>query len=85
MPKLFRSTRSALAMRTLAMLSCALALAACRAEPPPTERPPEPQAQAHTELRDAIQAPQDKARAVEKTVQDAADQQRAQIDAAEGG
>ncbi|KAF1688866.1 hypothetical protein CSC64_13400 [Pseudoxanthomonas koreensis] len=60
-------------------------LAACRPEPPPTERPPEPQARAHTELRDAIQAPQDKARAVEKTLQDDAARQRAQIEAAEGG
>jgi hypothetical protein len=68
---------------------CAIAfvatLAACRPEPPPTERPPEPQAQAHTELRDAIQAPQDKARDVEKTVQEAADRQQAEIDAATGG
>lgn len=62
-----------------------VALAGCRPEPPPTEQPPEPQAQAHTELRDAIQAPQDKAREVEKTVQDAADRQQAEIDAATGG
>jgi len=60
-------------------------LAGCRPEPPPTERPPEPQAQANTELRDAIKAPQDKARAVEKTLQDDADHTRAQVDAAEGG
>ena len=59
-------------------------LAACRPEPPPTERPPEPQAQAGTELRDAIQAPQDKAREVEKTLQDDDARKRAQIDAAEG-
>lgn len=42
-------------------------LAACRPEPPPTERPPEPKT---TALRDAIQAPQQKARAVEQAVQD---------------
>ena len=66
-------------------LGLVAALAACRREPPPTERPPEPQAQAHTGLRDAIQAPQDKAHGVEKTVQDAADRQQAEIDAAEGG
>ncbi len=71
--------------RLLALAVGAAALAACRPEPPPTERPPEPQARAHTELRDAIQAPQDKARAVEKTLQDDAARQRAQIDAAEGG
>ena len=50
---------------------------------PPTEQKPEPQA--HTELRDAIQRPIDKAKAVEGAVQDAADQQRAAIDAAAGG
>ncbi|HET6395307.1 MAG TPA: hypothetical protein VFF91_00530 [Pseudoxanthomonas sp.] len=62
-----------------------LALAACRAEPPPTEQPPEPQAQSNTELRDAIQAPQQKAQAVEQTLQDGADRQRARIEAAEAG
>lgn len=69
----------------LAIVLGVATLAACRPEPPPTERPPEPQAQAHTELRDAIRAPQDKARAVEKTLQDDAARQRAQIEAAEGG
>nr|WP_199753467.1 hypothetical protein [Luteimonas cucumeris] len=69
----------------LCALSLAIvALAGCRQpEPPPTERPPEPQAQ-HTQLRDAIQQPIDKAKAVEQTVQDAAVQQRAAIDAAGG-
>ena len=67
------------------LLAMPALLAACRPEPPPTEQPPEPQAQAHTELRDAIRAPQDKARDVEKTLQDDADRQRARIDAAEGG
>lgn len=79
-----RSVRR-LAVRVCLPMLCLVALAACRREPPPTEQPPEPQAQAHTELRDAIQAPQDKARAVEKTVQDAADRQQAQIDAATDG
>ena len=61
---------------------CLLALlAACQRELPDTERPPEPQATPHTELRDAIQAPQDKARATEDQVQQAADAQRAAIDA----
>jgi hypothetical protein len=63
-------------------------LAACsRPEPPDKERPPEPQAAAparHTELRDAIQAPQDKARAVEGAVDDAAKAQRDAIEAAGG-
>ena len=65
---------------------CLLALlAACQREMPDTERPPEPQATTHTELRDAIQAPQDKARQVEQTLQDDDARKRAQIDAAEGG
>ena len=63
---------------------CLLALlAACQREMPDTERPPEPQATTHTELRDAIQQPLDKARAVEQTLQQAAEQQRKQVDAAE--
>ena len=77
--------------RTCALLLAICAGAGCRApEPPPTEQKPEPQAartsepQAHTELRDAIQQPIDKAKAVEQATQDAADQQRAQIEAAGG-
>lgn len=65
-----------------------LLLAGCsKPEPPETERPPEPKASEprHTELRDAIQAPIDKARSVEKTTLDAAEQQRAEIDAQTGG
>lgn len=61
---------------------------ACKPEPPPADKPPEPQAavatpaaEQHTELRDAIQAPQDKARAVEGQVEQAADAQRDAIDA----
>ena len=73
------------AARLVAVLLALAALAACRREPPPTEQPPEPQAQAHTELRDAIQAPQEQAKAVEDTLQQGADAQRAQIEAAEGG
>jgi len=72
-------------VRPAALLPCLLlplALAGCRAEPPSTERPPEPQA--HTELRDAIQQPLDKARAVEQTLQQAAEAQQKQVDAAEG-
>jgi hypothetical protein len=63
----------------LVLLSCA---ACTQPVPPPTEKKPEPQA--HTELRDAIQRPIDKAKAVEGAVQDAADKQRAAIDAAGG-
>jgi outer membrane biogenesis lipoprotein LolB len=75
----------AAAARTTVLAVAMAMLAACRPEPPPPEQPPEPQARAHTELRDAIQAPQDKARALEKTLQDDAARQRAQIDDAEGG
>lgn len=71
--------------RLVAVLLALAALAACRREPPPTEQPPEPQAQAHTGLRDAIQAPQEQAKAVEDSLQQGADAQRAQIEAAEGG
>lgn len=57
-------------MRNALLASLCLALCAC-SDPPPNEEapPPEPQAAAaaeeHTELRDAMQAPLDKARAVE--------------------
>ncbi|MCW4456462.1 hypothetical protein OK348_16910 [Flavobacterium sp. MXW15] len=54
-------------------------LAGCRPEPPSPERPPEPQA---TALRDAIQQPLDKAHAAEAAVEQAAQAQRAAIDAA---
>lgn len=60
-----------------------LALCACRPAPPPTERPPEPQATRATELRDAIQAPLEKAKAVEETTRKATEDTRAAIDAAE--
>lgn len=75
-----------LSARTCLLAIALSAVAACnKPEPPPTERQPEPQAQAqHTELRDAIQKPIDQAKAVEKTVQDAADQQKAEIEAAGG-
>ncbi len=56
-------------------------LGACKPEPPPLEQPPEPKATA-TELRDAIQQPIDRAKAVEAATQEAADKQRAAIDAA---
>jgi hypothetical protein len=69
-----------------------LALAGCeKPEPPPTERPPEPQAAArvpatpdHAALRRAIDAPQDRARAVEDVTLEAADRRRAEIEAQSG-
>jgi len=83
-------------LRTVAMpagmLSLLLACSACsKPEPPEKEQPPEPQAQAqtpvetHTELRDAIQAPIDRAKAVEPVVLDAAKKQSDDIDAQTGG
>ena len=70
-------------MRTLACSALLLAtLAACfKPQPPEKERPVEPQAAQHTELRDAIKAPIDKAKSVEADMQEAADAQRAAIDA----
>lgn len=60
-------------------------VAGCTPEPPDKERPPEPQATQHTQLRDAIQAPLDRARQVEVDTQKAAEAQREAIDAATGG
>ena len=77
------------ACAVLVLLSC---VACSRPEPPPTDQPPEPQAdtavaatgESHTQLRDAIQRPIDKAKAVEDVALDAAERQRAEIDAQTG-
>lgn len=66
-----------LLLPSLALLS--LLVACKRPEPPPTDRPPEPQA---TALRDAIQQPLDKAKGAQQSVDDAAARQREAIDAA---
>ncbi|MFZ7096681.1 hypothetical protein ACOPJQ_02580 [Luteimonas dalianensis] len=65
--------------RPLAAGIIAIAAAACSPPPetPPIDEPPEPQA---TRLHDAIQAPIDKARAVEDTLEHAAEAQRAQVE-----
>ena len=74
-------------MRTLLLSIALLGATACtKPEPPPTDQPPEPQAatasaERHTQLRDAIQRPIDKARAAEDVVLDAAERQRRDIDA----
>jgi len=71
--------------------ACALLLVLCAAacsqpEPPPTDERPEPQAATpQTELTKAIKRPIDKAEAVEQTVLDAAEKQKADIDAQTGG
>ena len=70
--------------RSLVLLATLLTLCACsKPTPPDPERPVEPQA-ADTRLRDAMQAPVDKAKAAEADVQRAAAAQRAAIDAAGG-
>jgi hypothetical protein len=78
--------------RLIALTALLLCAAACsKPEPPPTDRPPEPQARRPggqgqaNELRDAIQRPIDRAKAVEPQVLDAARQQQADIDAQSGG
>src|SRR3546814_2296343 len=65
-------------------LLLALACAACnRPPPPPPDQPPEPQANTH--LRESDSAPIDRAKQGEGAVQDAAEKQKAAIDAAAGG
>lgn len=73
-------------MRTgsVVMLLATLLAACSKPQPPEKERPPEPQAEAHSGSRDAIHAPLEQARAVETEVQHAADAQRAAIEAAGG-
>jgi hypothetical protein len=63
----------------MGLLSLPLLVACKRPEPPSPNRPPDPQA---TALRDAIQQPLDKAKAVQQATDQAAQQQRAAIDAA---
>ena len=84
MPVPFRATPSRLALPGAAALFIATLLAACsKPAAPDTERPPEPQA-ANAGLREAIQAPIDRARQADADVQDAAEAQRAAIEAAGG-
>ncbi|RNF84509.1 hypothetical protein EER27_09100 [Lysobacter psychrotolerans] len=60
-----------------------LASAACsRPQPPDKDQPPEPQA--NTELREAIQQPIDQAKAADAAAREAAEAQRAAIEAATG-
>jgi len=70
-------------LRTLLMgvMTMALLAGCSKPKPPEKERPVEPQA---TQLRDAINEPLDKAKNVDKQVQDAAEAQREAIEAAGG-
>ena len=68
-------------------LAAALALGACSdPAPTPTPDPPEPQTAAteeHTELRDAMQAPLEKAESVEVTLPDTAAERDEALEAAD--
>ena len=84
MPTPLRAALPRGAMPTIVVTCVVAVLAACsKPAAPDPERPPEPQA-ADAELREAIQAPIEKARQVEADVQDAAEAQRAAIEAAGG-
>lgn len=79
-------------VRMVAITAVTLLVACTKPEPPPTEQPPEPQAESTTEdtadateLRDAIREPIERAEAVEGAVLEAAEQQQDAIDAATGG
>jgi len=65
--------------RPLAAGIIAIAATACSPPPetPPVDQPPEPQA---TALHDAIQAPIDKARSVEATLEQADEARRARVE-----
>jgi len=65
----------------MAMTVMALLAGCSKPQPPEKERPVEPQA---TQLRDAINAPLDKAKNVQKELQEANERERAAIDAQEG-
>ena len=70
----------------IGLLSVSLACTACsKPEPPKKEQPPKPRAEQATELRDAIQRPIERAKAVEPAVLDAAQKQQDAIDAQTGG
>ncbi len=66
-------------MKTIALIITLAALAACqRPAVPPQDKPPEPKA-----LARSVQAPLEKARGVQQTLDDAEKQRRAQEERAE--
>lgn len=66
---------------SLLILPLLLGLAACKPQPPETERRPDPQA---TALRDAMSKDLEQAKAAAAATEDAAKAQKAALDAAEG-
>ena len=70
----------------ISLLLFSLCLTACTVAPEPsaTSATQVPEKAPNTEMRDAIQAPIEKAKKVEDQVLDGADQQRADIEAAGG-
>ena len=72
-------------MRILLFLCC-LSISACTVtqEPPASSTEQAPKNEPNTEMRDAIQAPIEKAKKVEDQVLDGADKQKADIEAAGG-
>jgi hypothetical protein len=72
-------------LRLFVLLALPLAFAACKPAKPDKEQPPEPKAEQATELRDMIQKPINRAKAVEPQVLDAKAQQDAAIEAQTGG
>lgn len=66
----------------IALVLVLLCLTACMATPEPAASTPEKEA--NTEMRDAIQAPIEKAKQVEDQVLEGADKQKADIEAAGG-
>lgn len=72
-------------IRLSLLLVPALALAACSASaPPPASVQADAAANQHTQLRDTIQKPINKAKGVEGTVEKSFENQNRQLDAAEG-
>ena len=69
----------------IALVLILLCLTACMAAPEPAAiTEPAPEKQANTEMRDAIQAPIEKAKQVEDQVLEGAEKQKAEIEAAGG-
>ena len=90
MPAHARRLRAPATVVAAAIATLLLCAACSKPAPPDTDRPPDQGATAGntagnaTELRDAIQQPIDRAKAVDGQVEDAAAKQRAAVDAQTG-